>query len=480
MAQTRPYLYYDAAVSICNVCLRRVEGKIVFEDGKVYLDKWCRLHKHQRTLLSDDIDFYRRGREVYLKPPEMPRHFNTPQHYGCPYDCGLCPEHMQHSCLSLLEVTDLCNLRCPVCYAESGPHRGTAGNSAHRPMDTIRRMLDAIVSNEGEPDVVQLSGGEPTLHPDFWAILDECKARPIRHLMLNTNGIRIAREPGFAERLASYQPAFEVYLQFDSLRAGPHEQMRGQDLRAIREAALANLEAANVSTTLVVTLMKGLNDDEIGDIIRYALTFRCIRGVTFQPVQHAGRTEGYDPAVHRLTISEVRRKIIEQSGLFTDRDVLPVPCNADCLAMAYALKPGPGLPAIPLTGLVDPAVFIEGSRNTIVYERDPTLKAHFIKLFATNHSPEGAANCLADLLCCLPTVASGTPELPAFKYENLFRVIIMQFVDAESFDLRAVRKSCVHIATPEGKIVPFDTYNLFYRDGKRERLRELQAEIDPD
>lgn len=474
MAATRPYLYYDAAVSICNVCLRRVEGKIVFQDGCVYLDKWCREHKHQRTLLSDDVDFYRKGREVYIKPPEMPRHFNTPQRYGCPYDCGLCPEHMQHSCLSLIEVTDLCNLRCPVCYAESGPHRGA---SAHRSMDTIRRMLDAVVSNEGEPDVVQISGGEPTLHPEFFRILDEAKQRPIRHLMVNTNGVRIAREPDFARRLAAYQPAFEIYLQFDSLRAGVHEQLRGVDLREIRAAALANLEAANVSTTLVVTLMKGVNDHEIGDIVRHALTFRCVRGVTFQPVQHAGRAEGYDPAVHRLTISEVRRRIIEQSGLFTERDVLPVPCNPDCLAMAYALKPDAASShAIPLTGLVDPSVFIEGARNTIVYERDPAMKEQVIKLFATNHSPESQASCLSDLLCCLPRVEH--PEQLSFKYENLFRVLVMQFIDAESFDLRAVRKSCVHIATPEGKIVPFDTYNLFYRDGKIDRLRALQAEVE--
>lgn len=474
MAATRPYLYYDAAVSICNVCLRRVEGKIVFQDGCVYLDKWCREHKHQRTLLSDDVDFYRKGREVYIKPPEMPRHFNTPQRYGCPYDCGLCPEHMQHSCLSLIEVTDLCNLRCPVCYAESGPHRGA---SAHRSMDTIRKMLDAVVSNEGEPDVVQISGGEPTLHPEFFSILDEAKQRPIRHLMVNTNGVRIAREPDFARRLATYQPAFEIYLQFDSLRGGVHEQLRGVDLREIRAAALANLEAANVSTTLVVTLMKGVNDDEIGDIIRHALTFRCVRGVTFQPVQHAGRAEGYDPAVHRLTISEVRRRIIEQSALFTERDVLPVPCNPDCLAMAYALKPDAASPhAIPLTGLVDPSVFIEGARNTIVYERDPAMKEQVIKLFATNHSPESQASCLSDLLCCLPRIEQ--PGELAFKYENLFRVLVMQFIDAESFDLRAVRKSCVHIATPEGKIVPFDTYNLFYRDGKRDRLRALQAELE--
>lgn len=467
MAAVRPYLYYDTAVSICNTCLRRVEGRIVFREGKVVLDKWCPAHGHQRTLMSDDEAYYRLCREVYLKPPERALHFNTPQRWGCPYDCGLCPEHMQHSCLSLLEVTDFCNLRCPVCYAESGPERTT-----HRSMDVIRAMLDAIVRNEGEPDVVQISGGEPTLHPDFFSILDEARARPIRHLMLNTNGFRIAREEGFADRLAAYQPGFEVYLQFDSLRERVHRSLRGLDLRDIRSRALERLERAGVSTTLVVTVKKGENDDEIGEIIRYALQWRCVRGVTLQPIQHAGRTTGYDPARDRITLSELRRKVIEQSGIFTEADVLPVPCNPDCLGMAYALKVDGRV--VPLTGLFDPKVYIEGSRNTIVYERDAGMKEQVFKLFATNHSPESQAGCLSDLLCCLPHLQHPTD----LRYEHLFRVILMQFIDAESFDLRAVRKSCVHIATPDGKLIPFDTYNLFYRDDKAAWLETLRRERD--
>ncbi|MCB1641830.1 MAG: radical SAM protein, partial [Xanthomonadales bacterium] len=198
-AKTRPYLYYDQAVSICSTCLRRVEAKILFKDDRVLLEKWCPTHGRERVLLADDVDYYRSCREVYVKTPEMPQRFNTPQQYGCPYDCGLCPEHMQHSCLTLVEITDHCNLRCPICYADSGPHR-----PGFRDLATIERMLDAVVANEGEPDVVQISGGEPTLHPQFFEVLDAARRRPIRHLMVNTNGLRIAREDGFAERLASY------------------------------------------------------------------------------------------------------------------------------------------------------------------------------------------------------------------------------------------------------------------------------------
>ncbi|MBS0216558.1 MAG: radical SAM protein [Proteobacteria bacterium] len=467
MAKVRPYLFYDSAISVCGTCLRRVEATILIKDDRVYMDKWCPQHGEQRVLIADDVDYYRRCREVFIKPPELPRRFNTQRHWGCPYDCGLCPEHMQHSCLTLVEVTDNCNLRCPICYADSGPHR-----PGYRDFATIEAMLDAIVANEGEPDVVQISGGEPTLHPGFFDILDAAKARPIKHLMVNTNGLRIAKEPAFVERLASYMPGFELYLQFDSLRDEVHQVLRGAKLREIRLQALKALNRHGISTTLVVTVKKGLNDHELGEIIDFALTQPCVRGVTFQPIQNAGRTENYDPARDRLTLSEVRRRILEQCPLFKPEDLIPVPCHPDSLAMAYALKVDGRL--MPLTGMVPPQVLIEGGRNSIVLEKDSGLHEAIFKLFATNHSPESQACSLSDLLCCLPQVMA--PE--GLDYRNVFRVLIMDFIDAESFDLRSVKKSCVHIAQPDGTIVPFDTYNLFYRDGRRERLEALRAMVD--
>ena len=297
-AKLRPYLYYDQAVSICTTCLRRVEASILIKDVRVYLEKWCPRHGRERVLLADDAAYYRMARERFIKPPELPRQFNTERRWGCPYDCGLCPEHMQHSCLTLIEVTDQCNLRCPICFADSGPHR-----PGFRDMATIERMLDAVVANEGEPDVVQISGGEPTIHPRFFDILDAAKRRPIRHLMINTNGLTIAREAGFAERLADYMPGFEVYLQFDSLKRDALMELRGADLVRIRHEALAALERNHISTTLVVTLKKGVNDGEIADIVRFALQWRCVRGVTFQPIQDAGRNDGFDPKTHRMVLT---------------------------------------------------------------------------------------------------------------------------------------------------------------------------------
>ncbi|HZV92757.1 MAG TPA: radical SAM protein, partial [Caldimonas sp.] len=417
-------------------------------------------------LIASDAAYWRLGRETYIKPPEMPLRFNTGMHWGCPYDCGLCPDHMQHSCLTIVEITDHCNLACPVCYAESGPHR-----QVHRDLATVERMLDAIVANEGEADVVQLSGGEPTLHPQIFEILDAARRRPIRHLMLNTNGIRIANEAGFAERLAEYPPGFEVYLQFDSFERDALMTLRGSDLRRIRERALENLNRVGLSTTLVMTIARGVNDGEVGRLIEYAAQQPCVRGVTLQPIQFAGRTDGVTPAGQRLTLTEVRQSILDQSAFFTAADIIPVPCNPDALAMGYALKTAAGI--VPLTRFVGPEVLLAGDRNTIVFESEPALKDAVFKLFSTNLGPESQATCLSSLMCCLPQV-----QAPRIGYDSVFRVLVMAFMDAVDFDVRAMKKSCVHIVQPDGRIIPFEAFNLLYRDGKATRLRQLRERVE--
>ena len=468
-ARVRPYLFYDVAMTICSVCFRKLEGKIVFQDGKVFLLKRCPQHGAERVLVADDVDYYRRCREVFIKTPEMPVVYNTPVKWGCPYDCGLCTDHEQHSCLSLVEVTDSCNLRCPVCYSSSGPER-----IEHRPLALIEKMLDAVVRNEGHPDVVQISGGEPTLHPDFFTILDMARARPIKHLMVNTNGVRIAQEEDFVKRLAEYRSGFEVYLQFDSFERETLVELRGADLRNVRLRALERLNHYAISTTLVVTLKKGLNDREIGKIIDYALEQPCVRGVTLQPIQDAGRLEQFNPATDRLTLTEVRRGILEQTNVFRAEDVIPVPCHPDSLAMAYALKLDGKV--APLTSLIEPDMLINGARNTIVYEEEQGVRDCLFRLFATNHSPESGAASLRDLLCCLPRVAAPA----SLGYENIFRVLIVQFLDAHAFDVRSVKKTCIHIVHPDGRLIPFDTYNLFYRDElERTRLAPLREAAMP-
>lgn len=461
---TRKYTYYDYTLSLCPDCLKRIDAKIVFEDEKVYMLKHCPTHGNSKVLIADDIAYYKNIRN-YNKPSETPYKFNTKTHYGCPYDCGLCPDHEQHSCLTIIEITDRCNLTCPTCYAGSSPSFGR-----HRTFEEVKKMLDTIVENEKEPDVVQLSGGEPTLHPHFFEILDYAKSLPIKHLMVNTNGIEIAKNFEFAQRLKSYAPDFEIYLQFDSFKEDALMSLRGAELGKIRIKAIENLNKLNLSTTLVVTLQKGLNDDEMGEIINFALDQKCVRGVTFQPTQIAGRLTNFNEDTDRITLTEVRRKILEQSEIFTPDDLIPVPCNPDALVMGYVLKLAGN--NIPLTRYINPTDLLDNSKNTIVYEQDEVLHQKMFEIFSTGTSTDQAASKLNSLLCCLPFV-----EAPTLGYDNLFRIIIMQFIDAHNFDVRAIKKSCVHIVNKDNKIIPFETMNLFYRDEKIERLNELKNEI---
>jgi len=268
-------------------------------------------------------------------------------------------------------------------------------------------------------------------------------------------------------------PGFEIYLQFDSFDDGPIRVLRGADLAESRRRALDHLNKYNISTTLVVTLKKGLNDHEIGKIIDFALEQPCVRGVTFQPVQVAGRVENFDPSRDRLTLGEVRQGILAQTDVFKPEDIIPVPCHPDCIAMAYALKLDGK--AVPLTGMIPPEVLLQSEGSTIVYEQHPALRDYLFQLFSTAHSPISASFSLEQLLCCLPLVS--VPS--AIGYDNIFRVIIMQFLDPYNFDVRSVKRSCVHIVHPDGRIIPFDTYNIFYRDGREERLKELQKMHDP-
>jgi Predicted Fe-S oxidoreductases len=458
---TRKYTYYDYTISLCPECLKRIDAKIVFEDGKVYMLKRCSEHGNSKVLLADDIAYYKNIRN-YNKPSETPYKFNTKTHYGCPYDCGLCPDHEQHSCLTIIEITDRCNLTCPTCYAGSSPTYGR-----HRTFEEVKTMLDTIVANEKEPDVVQISGGEPSIHPQFFEILDYAKTLPIKHIMVNTNGLAIAKDFEFAKRLKSYSPDFEIYLQFDSFEEDALVTLRGANLKKIREKAIDHLNQLNLSTTLVVTLQKGLNDHEIGKVIDYALQQQCVRGVTFQPTQIAGRLDNFDAEKDRITLTEVRRKILEQTPIFTPDDLIPVPCNPDALVMGYVLKLDGN--NIPLTRYVNPADLLDNGKNTIVYEQDEALHQKMFEIFSTGTSTDKASSKLHSLLCCLPFV-----EAPNLGYDNLFRIIIMQFIDAYNFDVRAIKKSCVHIVNKDNKIIPFETMNLFYRDDKVEYLEKLK------
>ncbi len=459
LRKAAPYIFYGQTTSLCETCHALVPAKIIVEDNAVYYLKRCREHGVQRTLVSSDAAYYRLCQD-YLKPGDRPLTAQTATNYGCPYDCGLCPDHEQHSCLALLDVNDECNLTCPVCFADSSPRR-----KAHKSLDEIARMLDALVESEGEPDLLQISGGEPTLHPDILDIIRMAKARPIRHIMLNTNGLRIAQDADFVKALAEFKPGFEVYLQFDSLKPSALKTLRGADLTRIRYQALEALEREELSTTLVCVMKRGINDDETGEIIEHALQWSCVRGVTFQPIQDAGRNDGFDAKRDRMVLSDIRTSIAKSSAPFDAADIIPLPCNPESIAIGYALRSGNRI--APITSFIPQDVIVAEAPNAITFEKYPELQRRIFEFFSLSTTPDCTPERLEALLCCLPDVQM--PE--QLGYEHIFRIAIVEFLDAYNFCLSRVKRSCIHFLTPAGQIIPFDTYNLFYRDGRIDDIR---------
>lgn len=279
-------LFLGVTESFCHACGnldRLIPAHFVTRGNEVWLRKFCPDCGNSWAMVSSDFAYFKKCND-YLKRPDLPEAALTPIKRGCPFDCGVCPQHQNHPCLALFNIIDECNMKCNVCYHNSEPGKGNP-----RSMEEIRQMHETLLKVESAPDIIQITGGEPTLHPELLDIIKYLKTGPVRHLMLNTNGIRISEDEEFVKALKNVGKGFEVYLQFDSLEESALKRLRGGNVRRIREKALAMLDKYDISTTLVCVIQKGVNDDEIGALIEHATTWKCVRGIVFQPIQDVGR-----------------------------------------------------------------------------------------------------------------------------------------------------------------------------------------------
>ena len=318
------YIYYQATKSLCDICLKQIDAKIVIEDNKVYINKTCPTHGEQKHLLEEDAEYHLK--KVLYDKPSTTHMYETEVIEGCPFDCGLCPNHDQHTCIGLIEITNRCNIHCPLCYASSD------NQSSDLDLETIEKMIDFYIETEGgQAEILQISGGEPTLHSDILEVLSMCKEKHIGHTMLNTNGIRLAEDEEFVKALAPLTGGFEIYLQFDSLNDTAYQTIRNKKMLSLKKDAIKNLSKYNIPTTLVCTVYQGANDRELSDIINFGLSTPCVRGVNFQPVARFGRYQ--DAREDSLTVSSIINIIEKTSRQTTESDRLRSPtlqCRESC------------------------------------------------------------------------------------------------------------------------------------------------------
>lgn len=454
MLKNRAYLYAASTQSFCPACEKLIPTKIVYQNEKVYLLKNCPVHGELTELFEEDLSYHLR-KSQFDKPGTMPK-TETIIEKGCPFDCGLCPNHDQHTCIGLIEITTQCDLHCPVCYAN-------AGEGTHLSLEKIKKMMQFYMDAEDQnAEILQISGGEPTTHPEILNIIQMAKEIGFKYVMLNTNGIRIAEDEEFVKELAKFSGGFEVYLQFDGLTNDVYEKLRGKKLLQIKEKAIENLTDNKIPTTLVCTVDKDINDNQIGGILGLAMNTKYIRGVNFQPVAFFGRAKNSNTS-DRITLSGVLKRIEKQTnGLIRSTDFIPLPCNVERVAITYLLKGKDGFIAV--TRNQEFEKYTSFFNNTFIFTVEDVLKNAKDTIF----NPFQTCKCFDFMKLFQKYIPSdfqhkSKKERMDFVDENTFRISVSSFLDMHNFDMKSMQKECVHIITEDLKRIPFSAYNMLHR-----------------
>ena len=463
-------VFFELTRSICPVCRRVIDAQVHLRDSKVYMRKRCPEHGPFEALIYSDAEAYVTSARVN-KPGTLPLKYSTEIDRGCPHDCGLCPDHQQHACLGIIEVNSACNMDCPLCFAD-------AGAGFNLTLEEVEDILDHFVDTEGEPEAVQFSGGEPTIHPQIIPMLEAATARNIGHVMLNTNGKRIAADDEFLDQLAGIDPRPAIYFQFDGFESDTYRILRGEpDILDEKLRALDRLAEIGSSVVLVPAVEKNVNEHEIGDIVRFGLDHPAVRGITFQPAFHSGRHGDHDPMT-RMTNPDIVKLIEAQTdGLFLENDFFPVPCCfPTCNSITYAFVEDDTV--LPLPRFLDVEDYLDYVSNRLLPDigefSAEAIQATLEGLWSSSAVPGSEKSGREFALSCS---ICGLLEDSAFSEINdhMFMIALQDFLDPWTFNQKNVMKCCKEILLPDGKQIPFCAYNnVGYREQARDQLADRQ------
>ncbi|MCK5660885.1 MAG: radical SAM protein [Methanosarcinales archaeon] len=507
----------DVSKSICPECLTVIDCKILFRDNRVYQRKYCKTHGLFEALIYSDAEDYRKALK-YNKPGTKALHYqgkgkDEGEGKDCPDNCGLCVEHKQHTCVGIIEITDRCNLDCPVCFAD-------ANSSFTLPLEQVKEMIDLYVKCEGQPEVIQISGGEPTLHPDICEIIRYAATKGILYIILNTNGLKLA-DMEFAKAISLSMQGLRrdtlsikgmgamdmdgkagrkptIFLQFDGFSDDIYTTLRGRPLIDLKMKAINNCKELGMDINLVPTIVKGVNEGEIGPIMDLALNEDGIKAVNFQPATMAGRYGlacdcGGQKPDSRMTIPEVLTEIENQtSGTLRKNSFINVPCpHPTCSACAYVYSSNGN--TVILNDLLDVDEYIDCMKNRLLpqvsgiaetAEMGETAEISETKTETGNHlapdiiqkisavdrllsmSTVSGSEKTADAICT--ACAGKMPDIAGIRnitdvVDNVTLISVHAFMDEFNFDLNRAQKCCVTQILPNGKMIPFCVYNILYR-----------------
>ena len=489
MLALRPYTPLRMVLTVCGRCFAAdpdreidyetdvLQGNLVAMDGRVYLRRLCRRgHGEVTSLYEEDYrlwDYLQQWRTPTREIlPDTPANVR-PIPMG--YADGLGDLQTQHSCVLLMDITENCNLECPTCFAASAPGIGRFAALPH-----ILRSLDTAIAREGgRVDVLMLSGGEPTVHPQVLEIIETAVDRNVTRVILNTNGIRLTRDDRFMAALGRLRGRLEVYLQFDGFQLATHLHHRGTDLREVKAEALRRLAAERVFTTLAVAVADGVNDHEVGAIADFALATDYVAGVAYQPVFGSGRSAAIDPLRRVTTTGTLTRLGTQTEGRVGPDDFIALPCShPDCASITYFIKGDSGdwrsVPQLlgierlkDYLGLVsnriapDDAMWtaLVGMMSETTLISRPELVDHLLRI--CDACDLGVRGFLKHLGRWLVDRDAAVEEIAL----RVKRFSVKSFMDAWTLNVERLQQCCVHVTSTDGQAnpvrVPFCARQLF-------------------
>ncbi len=479
--------------SLCPECMELVKAEVVEEGGKALIKKECPKHGKFEDVYFSDVKIYKRF-EKFAEVGDGMENPRTEEQQGCPFDCGVCPNHKSHTVLSIIDITNRCNLRCPICFANAA----VAGYVYEPTFEQIKEMLRNLRANKpASPPAIQFSGGEPTIRDDLPDIVRAAKEAGFWHIEVNTNGIRLAQDIDFIKRLREAGVS-TIYLQFDGMTPEATIKARGADILSLKFKAIENCRKAGLtSVVLVVTLVKGVNDDQLGDIIRFAAKNKdVVRCVNVQPVSFAGRISQKERKRWRITIPDFMKAVEQQTnGQIKTSDFYPVPCvvpisrfvstylskefvkftcHEHCGAATYVFVENGNI--IPVTRFVDVEKLF-GLLDKYAAELKKggfAVKARVLAKMVgevpstidISKAPKGFN--LPKIL--LKVLSTASYDALAEFHERALMIGCMHFQDPYNFDLDRVERCVIHYVIPDGRIMPFCTYNSIHRPEVERKL----------
>ena len=439
--------------SVCPECLQRIPARRVLRGDRVFLQKTCPQHGVYEVCIWQGKPDYQQW--TNYQPPASPTVFATEVKDGCPFDCGLCPEHRQQTCCVLLEVTNKCNLQCPVCFAEASSDKRVEPDLAV--IEDWYRML----MNSGGPYNIQLSGGEPTLRDDLPEIITLGKKMGFEFFQVNTNGIRLATDKEFFTRLKAAGLNC-VFLQFDGMYDSVYEKLRGKALLNSKKKVIEACGDQDIGVVLVPTLVPGVNDGQIGEILNFAIeNMPIVRGVHFQPISYFGRYPKEPCDSDRITIPQVLREIEKQTdGRMKAIDFRP-PGGEHAYCSFHGdfvlLADGKLKPLLPEAGssCCQTKPTLETAKRSRQFVARQWSSAKQVSINSGQQPTKVAAGNLDSLDEFLSRV-------------NKYKLAVsgMVFQDAWTLDLERLQQCYIHVVSPDNRLIPFCAYNLTNRSGR--------------